>query len=182
MALRATICKADASVADIDRGYYADHALTIARHPSETEERMMIRILAFVLRADPALTFGRGLSSDDDPDLLRSDLTGAIDTWIDVGWPDERRVRRACSRAREVLVVTYGGAKADAWWAHDGPALARCDNLDVIEVPADAASGLAALARRAMRLHCSIQDGHVLFGSDDGQVAFDLVPLRLRAS
>lgn len=178
MALRATIHKAELSIADMDRGHYGDHSLTVARHPSETEERMMIRILAFALRADPALAFGRGLSTEDDPDLLRTDLTGAIDTWIDVGWPDERRVRRACSRAREVLVVTYGGPKADAWWAQNGAALARCANLEVVEVPADAASGLAALARKAMRLHCSIQDGHVMFGSDDGQVAFDPV-LRL---
>ena len=74
--------------------------LTIAKHPSETGERMMIRVLAFALRADQALSFGRGLSTEDDPDLVRTDLTGAIDSWIDVGWPDERRVRRACSRAR----------------------------------------------------------------------------------
>ncbi len=179
MALKATIYKAELSVADIDRGYYGDHSLTIARHPSETEERMMIRILAFALRADAALTFGRGLSTDDDPDLLLPDLTGAIEAWIDVGWPDERRVRRACSRAREVLVVTYGGAKADAWWRPIAPSLARCDNLDVIEVPPEAASGLAALARRLMRVHCSIQDGQVLFGCDDGQVSFE--PLALRA-
>jgi len=181
MALRATIHKAELSVADIDRGYYADHSLTIARHPSETEERMMIRVFAFALRADPALAFGRGLSTDDDPDLVRSDLTGAIDTWIDVGWPDERRVRRACARAREVLVVTYGGAKADAWWRQVASSLARCDNLEVVEVPAEAASGLAALARRAMRLHCSIQDGQVLVGSDDGQLTVEPVSLHARA-
>ncbi len=173
MALRATIYKAELSVADIDRGRYGNHSLTIAKHPSETEERMMIRLLAFALRADETLAFGRGLSSEDDPDLQRADLTGAIDSWIDVGWPDERRVRRACARAREVLVVTYGGAKADAWWRQAGPALARCENLEVIEVPADAAAAIAALARRAMQLHCSIQERQVLFGSDDGQVAFE---------
>ena len=181
MALRATIYKAELSVADMDRGYYADHSLTIAKHPSETEERMMIRLVAFALRADAALAFGRGLSTEDDPDLLRSDLTGAIDTWIDVGWPDERRVRRACGRAREVLVVTYGGAKAEAWWGQVASALARCDNLEVIEVPAEAGAALGALARRAMRVHCSIQDGQVLFGSDEGQVAFEPVALRALA-
>ncbi len=100
MALKAGIYKAELSVADIDRGHYADYPLTIAKHPSETEERMMIRVLAFALRADQALSFGRGLSTEDDPDLLRTDLTGVIDSWIDVGWPDERRVRRACLRAR----------------------------------------------------------------------------------
>jgi len=178
MALRATIHKAELSVADMDRGYYADHSLTIARHPSETEERMMIRILAFALRAGPSLSFGRGLSTEDEPDLVGRDPTGAIDLWIDVGWPDERRVRRACSRSREVLVVTYGAAKARAWWTQCASGLARCGNLGVVEVPARAASGLTALARRAMRLHCSIQDGQVLIGSDDGQVAFEPAALQ----
>ncbi len=180
MALGATIHKAALSVADIDRGHYADYSLTIARHPSETGERMMMRLLAFALRADAALTFGRGLSADDGPDLLRTDPTGEIDTWIDVGWPDERRVRRACSRAREVLVVTYGGAKAEAWWRQVRPALARCDHLEVIEVPADDAAALARCARRAMQVHCSIQDGQVLFACDDGEVAFEPVVLRTR--
>ncbi|MBN9461239.1 MAG: YaeQ family protein [Burkholderiales bacterium] len=181
MALKATIYKAELSVADMDRGHYGDHSLTIARHPSETEERMMMRVLAFGLHADPALAFGRGLSSDDEPDLSRADLTGAIEAWIDVGWPDERRVRRAASRAGAVTVLTYGGAKADAWWAQNGGALARCGNLEVLEVPPGATAELAALARRAMRLHCSIQDGHVLFGSDDGQVAFEPAVRKARA-
>lgn len=178
MALRATIYKCDLSVADIDRGYYADHALTIARHPSETEERMMIRVLAYAMRADPSLAFGRGLSSDDEPDLVRNDPTGAPAHWIDVGWPDERRVRRACSRAAEVTVFTYGGAKADAWWSQNARTLARSANLEVLLVPSQAAATLAAMARRAMRLHCSIHDGHVLLGSDDAQAAFEPVVLK----
>src|SRR5690606_6725758 len=135
MALRATIYKAELSVADIDRGYYADHAPTIARHPSETEERMVVRVRAFARRADPALSFGRGLSTEDDPDLSRSDATGALESWIDVGWPDERRVRRACSRSRQVAVFTYGAAKADAWWSQNATVLARCANLEVVLVP-----------------------------------------------
>ncbi len=179
MALRATIYKAALSIADIDRGRYADHALILARHPSETEERMMMRVLAFAMHADASLVFGRGLSTDDDPDLSRSDATGAIDAWIDVGWPDERRVRRACGRAREVSVFTYGGAKADAWWSQNATALARCQNLEVVLVPREAGEAIGALARRAMRLHVSIQEGGVLFGSDDGQVAFE--PQRLQA-
>lgn len=182
MALKATICKAELSVADIDRGYYADHSLTIARHPSETAERMMMRVLAFALRADAGLVFGRGLSGDDEPDLYSADLTGALETWIDVGWPDERRVRRAASRAREVMVLTYGGTRADAWWAQNGAALARCDNVEVVAVPPPAAAALAALARRTMRLHCSIQDGHLLFASDDGQVAIEPEVIKVRSA
>ena len=107
--LKSTIFKAGLSIADVDRGYYRDHALTIAQHPSETEERMMVRLLAFALHADETLEFGRGLSTDGEPSLLRRDLTGAIEQWIDVGLPEEREVRKACGRAREVHVLAYGG-------------------------------------------------------------------------
>ncbi len=116
MALKSTIFRAELSVADIDRGYYRDHMLTIAQHPSETDERMMVRLLAFALHADDALEFGRGLSTEDEPDLWQRDLTGAIERWIDVGLPDEREVRKACGRAREVRVMAYGGRAVELWW------------------------------------------------------------------
>src|SRR3982750_3888876 len=109
MALKSTILKAELCIADVDRGYYHDHTLTIARHPSETEERVMVRLLAFALHASDALTFGRGLSTEDEPDLWQHDLTGTIESWIDVGLPDERVVRKACGRARDVYVLAYGG-------------------------------------------------------------------------
>src|SRR3954469_10403061 len=109
MALKATIYKAELQLSDIDRGLYGDYALTIARHPSETDERMMIRLLAFALHADEALLFGKGLSADDEPDLWQKDLTGSIAAWIDVGQPDDRRIRRACGRAAQVYVYAYGG-------------------------------------------------------------------------
>src|SRR5258708_39391271 len=109
MALKATIFKAELHIADMERGYYQDHSLTVARHPSETDERMMVRLLAFALNADATLAFGAGLSTDDEPDLWRKDLTGSIETWIDVGLPDEKRIRKACGRAAEVLVYSYVG-------------------------------------------------------------------------
>src|SRR5258705_10302215 len=115
MALKSTIFKAELSVADIDRGYYRDHVLTIARHPSETDERMMVRLLAFALHADERLAFGRGLSTEDEPDLWQRDLTGSIEKWIDVGLPDEREVRKACGRARAVYVLAYGGRAGGVW-------------------------------------------------------------------
>jgi uncharacterized protein YaeQ len=178
MALRSTVYKAELGVADVDRGYYADHALTIARHPSETEERMMVRLVAFALNADEALAFGRGLSTDDEPDLWRRDLTGAIELWIDVGLPDEREVRKACGRARRVLVVAYGGQKAAIWWTQNAQALARCANLEVWSLPTEASAGLAALAARSMTLNCTVQDGHVWVGSDAGGVGFEVERLK----
>ena len=116
MALKATVFKADIQVADMDRHHYADYSLTLARHPSETDERMMVRLLAFALFADPALAFGKGLCVDDEPDLWQKDLTGAIERWIDVGQPDDKWVRKACGRAREVVVLAYGRA-LEVWWS-----------------------------------------------------------------
>lgn len=115
MALKATIFKAEIQVADMDRHHYADYSLTLARHPSETDERMMVRLLAFALFADPALAFGKGLCVDDEPDLWQKDLTGTIERWIDVGQPDEKWTRKACGRAREVVLVAYGRA-LEVWW------------------------------------------------------------------
>ncbi len=175
MALKSTICKVELSVADIDRGYYHDHALTIARHPSETDERMMVRVLAFALHADENLAFGRGLSTEDEADLSRRDLTGAIETWIDVGLPDERDVRKACGRARAVSVLAYGGRAVDLWWEGVRDKLERQERLDVREVPSEASKALAAMAGRSMRLQVTIQEGHILIA--DGATS---IPVELR--
>ena len=159
MALKSTVYKAELQISDMDRHYYATHALTLARHPSETEERLMVRLLAFALHADDALAFGRGLSSDDEPDLWRKSLDGEIELWIDLGQPDESRIRKASGRAREVVVVNYGGRSADIWWDKHRAALSRIDNLTVLDIDRDTAAALAALANRTMRLQAMVQDG-----------------------
>ncbi|MGZ9057621.1 MAG: YaeQ family protein [Burkholderiaceae bacterium] len=166
MALGSTIYKVELSVADIARGYYADHVLALARHPSETEERLMVRLLAFALHAHPDLKFGRGISAEDEPDLWQRDATGVIELWIDVGLPDERAVRKACGRSRRVVVLAYGGRKLDMWWQQNAAALTRHRNLEVFTVSAEETSGLAALAMRSMRLSCTVQEGSAWIGSD----------------
>jgi uncharacterized protein YaeQ len=165
MAQKATIFKAAIQIADMDRHYYADHTLTLARHPSETDERMLVRLLAFALYADEALLFGKGLSSDDEPDLWQKDLTGQIERWVFVGLPDERTVRKACGRSAQVAVVCYGRA-TDIWWRENGETLARQANLSVVKLPADATMAMANLASRNMQFQFSIQDGHVMVTSD----------------
>ena len=174
MALKSTIYKAELSIADMDRNYYADHVLTIARHPSETEERMMIRLLAFALNANEGLAFAGGLSSSDEPDLWLRDLTGSIKKWIDVGLPEEKIVRRACGRADEVCLIAYGGSKAEIWWKAQSQALARCQNLSVHVLDPQASEQLAALANRTMRLSCNVQDGQIWFGGPDNGVSIEL--------
>lgn len=182
MALKSTIFKAELAVADIDRGYYRDHALTLARHPSETDERMMVRLLAFALHADDALAFGRGLSTEDEPDLCRRDLTGAIEQWIDVGLPDERELRKACGRAREVHVLAYGGRAVELWWEAARERLERQERLAVREVPLVASRELARLAGRSMRLQVTIQDGHVFVAAGDATVPVDLRVIKAAAT
>lgn len=174
MALKSTIFKVELSVADIDRGYYADHTLTIARHPSETDERMMVRVLAFALHANDALEFGRGLSNEDEPDLVRRDLTGAIDEWIEVGLPDERAVRKACGKSRAVHVLPYGGRAAELWWQGVRQTLERQERLSVTEVAAEASRALAALADRSMRLQVTLQEGDALVTDGTSSVQVEL--------
>jgi uncharacterized protein YaeQ len=180
MALKSTICRAELSVADIDRGYYHDHTLTLARHPSETDERMMVRLLAFALHADEALEFGRGLSVEDEADLWRRDLTGIIEQWIDVGLPDERDIRKACGRAREVDVLAYGGRAVSLWWQQVGEKLERQERLAVNEVPIEASRALADMAQRSMRLQVTLQEGQVLVADGTTSVAVELVALKGR--
>ncbi|MBE0615660.1 MAG: YaeQ family protein [Burkholderiales bacterium] len=178
MALKATIFKAELQVADMDRNYYHGHGLTIARHPSETDERMMLRVLAFALHANETLAFGKGLSTDDEPDLWRKDLTGAIELWIDVGQPDEKRIRRACGRAGEVYVYSYGGQGAAIWWEQVRSKLERCGNLTVVSVQTSSSRALAKLAQRNMQLNCTIQDQQVWLGDGEVQVQVDATTIR----
>lgn len=172
MAQNATVFKAEIRIADLDRPYYGSHTLTLARHPSETDERMMVRLLAFALYADDALVFGKGISTEDEPALWHKDLTGAVERWIEVGLPEERELRRACGRARQVAVLAYGRT-ADAWWQQNGDALARLPNLTVLSLPVAESRALSALASRTMHLHATIQDGTVLMvtGADALEIA-----------
>jgi uncharacterized protein YaeQ len=181
MALKATICKAALQIADMDNNYYQDHALTIARHPSETDERMMVRLLAFALHASAALTFGKGLSTGDEPDLWQKDLTGSIEVWIDVGLPDEKRIRRACGRANEVFVYAYGGHGASLWWDAISGELERTRNLTVKILASATTRALAKLAGRNMQLNCTIQDEQVWLADENESVLADIQTMRLPA-
>jgi len=167
MALKSTIFKAQLQLADIDHGHYADHALTLARHPSETDERMMVRLAALALNAhalqtlcggDGTLAFGAGLSDPDDPDLLLTDFTGRKRLWIEVGQPDEKPLVRACSRADAVLVYAFS-ASAEVWWRGIESRLARLDRLQVWRLPSEGTRALAELAERTMQLQATVMEG-----------------------
>ena len=177
MALKATIYKADLNIADMDRHYYADHALTIARHPSETDERMMVRLLAYALNAQEGMAFTRGLFEVDEPDLWVKDLTGEIKLWIELGQPDETRIRKACNRADRVIVLCYSHS-CPVWWKQIADKLSRLDNLTVLQLPSETAQALAGLAERSMALQCMVQDGDVWLNTDSQSVAVKLTVLK----
>ena len=176
MAIKSTIYKVDLQIADMDRNYYGQHSLTLAKHPSETDERLMVRLIAFALYADEYLVFGKGLSDDEEPDLWLKDLTGAIQLWIDVGLPTERDVRKACGRSKQVVVVLYGGRIADMWWTQNSKALLKNNNLTILNLPDT--QELTAAAERGLTMSCTIQDGQILVSHDTG--SFDISPVMLK--
>ncbi len=173
MALKATIFKATLSIADLDRNYYQDHSLTIARHPSETDERMMIRLLAYACHASESLSFTKGLSTDSEPDLWQKSLSDDVELWIDLGQPDEKRIRKACGRATSVWIYSYGGRTADIWWQQIRNKLTRFENLTVINLPESTTDQLTEMAERTMQLQCMIQDGAISISNNRQHVTIE---------
>ena len=171
MALNSTVVKAELQVSDMDRHYYATHNLTLAQHPSETDERLMVRLLAFALYADERLEFGRGISDEDEPALWKRDYTGEIQLWIELGHPDESRIKKASGRAEQVVVVNYGGRASDIWWDKIASSLTRLKNVTVIDLPAEVVDALPAIGERGMRLNALVQDGELQLMGDRGSTS-----------
>ena len=174
MALRSTIFKADLQISDMARNYYNDHSLTIARHPSENDERMMVRLLAFALHADELLLFGDSIGNEDEPSLWQKDLTGAIQLWIDVGQPDEKRIRKASGRAEKVFIYAYGGHSTNVWLDQVRTGIERSRNVTVVNLPPAVITQLAKLAQRSMKLQFTIQEKQIWVSSGDLTVHLDL--------
>jgi len=183
MALKSTIYKVNLAIADIDNAYYADHALTLARHPSETDERMMIRLLALALNAyrlqadlngDGVLAFGAGLSDPDDPDLSLRDFTGQTRLWVEVGQPEDKPLNKACQKADAVMVYCFNHA-AEVWWRGIENKLTRMDKLQVWRVPTEASQALAKLAERSMQLQATVQEGALTLSNANDSVHLEVV-------
>ena len=167
MAQNATIYKVELSISDMDRHYYDTHKLTIAKHPSETDERLMVRILAFALNAHAYLEMTKGLSTDDEPDIWQKSLSGELDVWVALGLPSEKVMRQSCGKARQVVVYSYGGKPAEIWWDKIKSSVARFDNLEVTNFSEHDTAALAKLANRAMKLQVNIQERDVMVSVGD---------------
>ncbi|MBI4651666.1 YaeQ family protein [Candidatus Desantisbacteria bacterium] len=175
MAPKATIYKVTLNISDMDRNYYAQHSLTLAKHPSETDERLMVRLLAFAMYADETLAFGKGIS-EEDPALWLKNLTGDIDLWIEVGKPDQRVITKACTRAKQVALILYGSS-ADIWWKNNHESLTHKTNLTVKQLPYATTQAMASMAGCNMDLNCNIEDNQIFLMSDETTLAIDPVIL-----
>ena len=165
MATKATIYKALLNIANMDTNYYNEHNLTLALHPSETEERLMARVVAFILNANEDLGFCKGISEDDEPDLWEKSLDGEIQLWIDLGQPDEKRIKKACNRSKRVIIYTYQENMAQPWFKQMEKVINRWNNLSIIYLNID--GDTEELAKRGMNLQCNISDEELTLIGDD---------------
>jgi uncharacterized protein YaeQ len=184
MALKATIYKGQLDLADMDRHVYTEHNLTLARHPSETDERMLICLLAFALNAPSdndrgALELAKDMWEPDEPGLWQKDHTGLLVHWIEVGQPDEKRILRVCARSERVSVYSFSSS-TPVWWAGIAGKLARLENLTLGGVPSDESQQLAALAQRTMNVQVTVQDGAIYVSEGQRSVAINLARLHPR--
>jgi uncharacterized protein YaeQ len=181
MALKATIYKAVVNVADLDRNQFLDASLTLARHPSETQERLMLRLLAWIKHAHERLQFTRGLSAEEEPDAwLRNDHLG-IDLWIEMGLPDERRIKKACTQAAEVALFAYNSRAAEIWWQQNKSKCAQYSNLSVWYLDDEQLAQLSAFAERTMNLQATIQDGAIWLSDNQNNLEIHLTAWQQRS-
>lgn len=166
--------KAEVQVSDMERGHYQTYNLTLARHPSETDERLMVRLIAFTLNADAALCFTKGLSTDDEPELWRKSLSDEIESWIELGQLDEKRLRRACGLAKQVIVYLYAEKSANVWWSQQQDMVRRFSNLRIAMLTVVGDTRLESLAQRNMSLHATVQDNQVWLSDDQRTVTIDV--------
>ncbi len=184
MATKSTIFKANLQIADIDNAYYADHCLTLARHPSETDERMMVRLCALALQAhqlqtlcqgDGTLAFGAGLSDPDEPDVWLRDFTQRTRLWIEVGQAEEKPLAKACGKADAVVLYCFSHT-ADVWWRSIETKLTRQKNLTIWRIPPTSSQSLLPLAQRSMNLAATVQQGTLTLS--DALHLVDIEPVR----
>jgi uncharacterized protein YaeQ len=172
MALKPTIYKAQVELADSDRNCFESLSLTIALHPSETLERMAARLLAYCLNTARGLEFTKGLSTANEPDLWRHADSGEIEQWIEIGQPEEPRLRKACGKAGEVKLYAFGKS-ADTWWKINGSAIAALPRIEVWQFAWEDVQALAALLDRTMQLNISVVGGVIYVDNGQGSVSLE---------
>lgn len=180
MALGATVCKAFVDISDIDRGFYDSRTLTIAQHPSETPARMMLRLMAWILFAGDKTEFGRGLSTEGEPDVFETNDAGDISRWIEVGCPDIKTLRRAAGKSEDVVVIAYDEARIEPWWHARKGDLSKIDKLSVRWISDEDLEKIAAMAARNMKFAATLQDGVIWIADESRNIEIEIKTLMRR--
>lgn len=176
MALKPTIYKAQVELADSDRNCFDTLVLTLAKHPSETLERMAVRLLAYCLHSTRGLEFTKGLSTADEPDLWQHSDSGEIQQWIEVGHPEEARLRKACGRARRVSVYAFAKS-TPTWWKLNGEAISALPRITVWQIDWSEVETMASMLERTAQLNVSIVGGIIYL--DNGSTSTSVEPQQL---
>jgi len=176
VALKPTIYKARISLSNLNINLFDLLTLTIAQHPSETLERMMIRVLAFCLNAQEGLAFTKGLSTPDEPDIVARSLDDSMTLWIDVGEPAPDRIKKATRVAKAVRVYSFN-TKSDVWW-QQGKAKFADLPVSVCQIRWDSAQALARLVERTMELSLTISEETAYFSSGQGDCEVSWIALQ----
>ena len=177
MALKAKIYKATINLADMDREYYDTINLTIAQHPSETDQRMMVRLIAFILNAHEDLQFGKGLSDEDEAAIWQINYSSVIDLWVELGQIDNKRLKKACSRSKKVKLYCYGSS-VDIWWSQNQSKMRQFEQLTIEQFSTETTDALVKLVDRNMDFQCSIQDGQLWLNSGDETLLIETISLK----
>ena len=177
MAKKATIYKANIQLSDMDRNYYDSIQLTIAQHPSETDQRMMVRIIAFVLNAHENLQFGKGVSDEDEATIWQINYSEEIELWIELGQIDEKRIKKASNRAKQVKLYCYGSS-VHTWWKQMESKVRQFESLSIEQFSVDTTEALVKLVSRTMEFQCSIQDGQLWLTSGDDTLLIETTKLK----
>lgn len=173
MALKSTVYKVELHISNLNTHYYAQHILTMAKHPSETDERLMVRLLAFALYAQEGLCFGKGVSEEQEPSLWKKDLTGKPELWIEVGLPDKRRVRKASSAAQNIVIIVYAKRNIEQWQKETAELLEKKQNITVLQLPVEKTQELAKLANRTMLINCIIEGDQISLMNEQAAVTIE---------
>ncbi|MRX26933.1 YaeQ family protein [Kangiella sp. HZ709] len=167
MALKATIYKATVNISDLDNHYYDELNLTIAQHPSESDKRMMVRLVAYILNVQERLEFTKGLSEESEPEIWAKNYTDDIELWIDLGRPDETRLRKASHKSQKVLVYSYNENASAIWWKALGNKVRDYKNLEIYALNDEQVAGLESMIERTMQLQATIEDGQLWLSNNE---------------
>jgi len=174
MAIGASIYKVNLNLSNFNTHYYHDFNLTMAKHPSENEARMMFRLAAFCYCAHEDLEFTKGLSTQDEPELWQKDLTGDILHWIELGQPDEKRIKQAAGKSRKVSIFTTNPNSALEWESKIKKKVSS-DKVNIYHLDVTDNGPIDRFVEKSMILSCTLEDNLMHLSNDRERIGIQVI-------